>query len=419
MTYFFTSITCAAIYVLLIFAPLARGSVHGWAVNLIHMITLIGVTAFLLEKNRVWDWKWIKTPLDKPIAALMLLVFLSTALSMHWPSSARSVILLTNYLAIYYLIVHTVDTRDRLRRLVWLMVGMGLFLSIFGLFKRFGVNPFPWWDYNELKYTPDFLASTYGNHNHLAGYLEMAILMVLALFLTEYEKGRFFLMVYVTLLMVLALVLSLSRGGWIGFFLGLMFMAAALWRDQRFKNKKVLLAGAGLCLISAIIVLISTPVVERVRTVIEKDQAANLQSRLIAWAGTVEMIKDRPILGTGPGTYATLFPWYQPPGIAAQFDMAHNDYLQVTAETGVFLIPMIIWMIVALFRKGFKKMKNPSRLVRATTLGAMSGIVAILCHSISDFNLHIPANALLFTVLAAVVAAPLPRHRRQQQPHAS
>jgi O-antigen ligase len=414
MTYSLTSITCVAIYGLLIFTPLARGSVHGWAVNLVHMITLIAVTAFLLEKNHTWNWKWIKTPLDKPIAALMLLVLLSTNLSMHLPASIRAVILLGNYLALYYLVVHTLDTRDRLRRLARLIVGLGLFLSVFGLFKRFGVNPFPWWDYNELKYTPDFLASTYGNHNHLAGYLEMAILMVLALFLNDYKKGYFFLMVYVTLLMVLALILSLSRGGWISFLMGLMFMAAALLWDRRFTNKKVLLAGTGLCMISAMIVLVSTPVVERVRTVIEKDQAASLQDRLMAWAGTVNMVKDSPMLGTGPGTYAVIFPQYQPPGLATQFDMAHNDYLQVMAETGVFLIPVIVWMIVVLFRKGFKKLKNPSRLVRATTLGAMSGIVAILFHSIGDFNLHIPANALLFTVLAAIVAAPLPRHRRQK-----
>jgi hypothetical protein len=42
----------------------------------------------------------------------------------------------------------------------------------------------------------------------------------------------------------------------------------------------------------------------------------------------------------------------------------------------------------------------------------MTGIFAMLCHSFIDFNLHIPANALLFTVLAAIVAAPEPRIRK-------
>jgi O-antigen ligase len=88
--------------------------------------------------------------------------------------------------------------------------------------------------------------------------------------------------------------------------------------------------------------------------------------------------------------------------------MAHNDYLHFISEAGLPLIAIIAWMMIALYRKGFQKLKNPSRLVRGVTLGAMSGITAILVHSIFDFNLHIPANALLFTVLAATVVGSLP-----------
>ena len=93
--------------------------------------------------------------------------------------------------------------------------------------------------------------------------------------------------------------------------------------------------------------------------------------------------------------------------------MVHNDYLHFISEAGLPLIAIIVWMMIALYRKGFKKLKNLSRLVRGITLGAMAGITAILVHSISDFNLHIPANALLFTVLAALVVGPLPEHEER------
>lgn len=88
--------------------------------------------------------------------------------------------------------------------------------------------------------------------------------------------------------------------------------------------------------------------------------------------------------------------------------MAHNDYLHFFAELGLFLAAVMAWMIVAVYGRGLKKIKNPSRLVRGTTLGALSGITAIIVHSFFDFNLHIPANAILFTVLAALVIAPHP-----------
>jgi len=59
-----------AIYALLIFTPLARASVQGWAICIIHMVTIIALTAFLLEMNWNWTWKWIKTPLSSVLCLL-------------------------------------------------------------------------------------------------------------------------------------------------------------------------------------------------------------------------------------------------------------------------------------------------------------------------------------------------------------
>ena len=402
-----------AIYALLIFTPLARGSVQGWAVSVIHLITLIALTAFLLEKSLTWNWKWINTPLDKPILCLLLLCFLSSIFSLHRYTSIWSLILLLNYLTIYYLVIHTIRIRTHLRRLIYLIIGVAIFLSVFGLFKRFGVNPFPWWEYSELKYPLSFLSATYGNHNHLAGYLEMAIPLTLGLFLTGYRGGKLSLVIFLTFIMLIALVLSLSRGGWISAFVGLVFMAICLLTSRYFKRKGFLIALIGGSVAIIIIILASSPVIERIQTVMEKGEESSLHSRLVVWNGVVEMIEDHSLLGTGPGTFAIVFTQYQPPGFACRYYMAHNDYLHFTSEVGVFLIPIIIWMIIAFYRKGFRKLKNPSRLVRGTTLGAMSGVTAILIHSIVDFNLHIPANALLFTILAALVAAPLPQENNK------
>ena len=413
MTAFLSHIARCALFGLLIFTPLARGAVQGWAVIVIEMVTLVGVTALLLQKILDWDWKWIRTPLDKPIYFLLMLAILSTIFSMHKTTSIWASIQLLNYIAIFYLVIHTIRSRSQLRQLVYVIIGVAVFLSVFGLFKKFGVNPFPWWDYGDLKYSPDWLSATYGNHNHMAGYLEMAIPLALALLLTGLRGGTLFLFVYLSFLMLTALVLTLSRGGWIGCFAGLSFMAIALLTSPRFERKRLLGAIAGGAFVLALVVLASTPVIERVRTLVEKDPSATLSSRQVAWEGVLEMIPDRPFLGTGPGTFATIFTQYQPPGLNVYFNMAHNDYLHFVSEVGLPLIAIIIWMIIALYRKSFKKLKNPSRLVRWITLGAMSGLTAILVHSISDFNLHIPANAILFVVLAAIVVAPPPANSEQ------
>ena len=56
-----------SLYILLIFSPLTKASVQDWAVTTIHLVTLIALTAFFVEKSLTGNWKWIKTPLDKPI----------------------------------------------------------------------------------------------------------------------------------------------------------------------------------------------------------------------------------------------------------------------------------------------------------------------------------------------------------------
>ena len=173
-----------AIYALLIFTPLARASVQNWAVTIIHMVTLIALTAYLLERCLSWDWEWIKTPLDKPLMFLLALCLLSSIFSLHKAASIWAFILLLNYLVIYYLVIHTIRTRTQLKQLIYLIIGIASFLAIFGLVKSFGANPFPWWDYPELHENTSRVAATFGNANNFAGYMEMVILLALGLLLT-------------------------------------------------------------------------------------------------------------------------------------------------------------------------------------------------------------------------------------------
>jgi O-antigen ligase len=402
-------ITRHSIYALLIFTPLARASVQDWAVTTLHLVTLIALTAFLVENSLASNWKWIKTPLDKPIVMAIILSILSTIHSMHQYTSIWSTILLINYVTIYYLIIHTVRTRSQLRQLVYFIIGVTIFLSVFGLFKSSGVNPFPWWEYTDIPQSSNRLSATFGNPNHLAGYLEMALLLTVGLFLTGFRGGKRIIIVTIIIVFLAALILSLSRGGWFGVLMGLGFMATALMANRHFENKKLLMAIVGGILAVGLIVLSTTPVVERILTLTERGTKVNMHVRLVVWQGVNQMISDHPLTGTGPGTFATVYTQYQPPGLGDfRLFFAHNDYLHFISEVGLALPVVMVWMIFALYKFGFMKLKNPSRLVRGTTLGALSGIAAILVHSISDFNLHIPSNAILFTILGALAAAPVP-----------
>ncbi len=392
--------------ILLIFTPLARAAVQGWAVCVIHMLTVIALTVFLADKSLRGKWEWIRTRLDKPIAALLCLCLVSAVFSRHRFSSFQAVMLLLDYIVWFYLLIHTVRSRSQFRQVIYTVLGMGVFLAVFGLFKLWGMNPFPWWTYPGL--VSDRLTASFGNPDHLAGYMEMAIPLALGFLLTGIKEGKRVFTGFAAVLMFTALIFSLSRGGWIGTVCALYFMGMVVLRQRNLRYKKLLVTALTLFLPVMLVILSAADVVTRIRTFEQGTEMPSFEARITAWKGTVNMIRAYPLLGSGPGTFAYVYTQYQPPGLGAYYNMAHNDYLHFLAETGLFLAVIIIWIIGSFYRAGFEKMKHPSRLVRGMTLGSMSGITALLVHSIGDFNLHIPANALVFACLAAVVAAPLP-----------
>jgi len=118
-------------------------------------------------------------------------------------------------------------------------------------------------------------------------------------------------------------------------------MSFALLTSPYFQRKKLLVALVGGFLALAFFVLASTPVVEKIRTIEQKQEAPSFSNRVDVWGGIVDMIQDHPILGIGPGTFAFIFTQYQPPGLSKHYTMAHNDYLHFTSEVGFPLL--LLW----------------------------------------------------------------------------
>lgn len=387
--------------VLLVFTPLARGTVQVWAVSVAHFISLVMLTAYLLRIIFDAQLRWVRTPLDLPLIAFFFLAVVSSFSSIERYASLLALIKLANYIIVYFIIVNTIRERHQVRRVAYTIIGVGCFLALFGMIKYLGEVCPPWWDY-DVKYKG--MVATFGCKNHLAGYMEMAIPISIGLMIAVRKGWAKALCGFALFLLCVALTLSLSRGGWMSGLFALGFMLVLYLVKTKKKYTGLTVTAVGVTTVVVLTVLASTPVIEKLETLTHGRDVPNWQSRTAVWAGTLDLIRDYPLLGTGPGTFPVAFTPYRPAGVNARFLHTHNDYLHFISETGILTAGIILWLIVATFWSGIRKiMTTNSRLTLGITLGSLTGIVAMAVHSVADFNLHIMANAILLTVLAGLL----------------
>jgi O-antigen ligase len=125
------------------------------------------------------------------------------------------------------------------------------------------------------------------------------------------------------------------------------------------------------------------------------------EDRPLYWANTVDIIGDFPIFGTGLGTFASAYNAYETRG-GAEMELrhAHNDYLEYIAELGIVGAAILLGGILYLaVRATLAWRKRRNAQARALALGGIVSLAGIALHAVTDFNLHITANAVLFTVV--------------------
>ena len=142
----------------------------------------------------------------------------------------------------------------------------------------------------------------------------------------------------------------------------------------------------------------------------EGDLTSQPSSRRVLGATTVEIIKDSFPVGTGLGTFSTVYRRYEDPGrVTRQFaNHAHNDYLEAVLELGLAGILLILGFLFWWARRSYQAWTRDyqgAALARAGS--AMIGIV--LAHSIVDYPIRTAAIAAIFALGCALMVPPAPR----------
>jgi O-antigen ligase len=333
----------------------------------------------------------------------------------------RSLLEFLAYVLIGFLVVRTVTHARQVRRLIAVLVVMGVFEVFYGLFELTQSAP-------RLLFYPKIYmlgspTGTFVNRNHFSGYLELIIPLAIGLLLSRAgafslrgrkwrekvalltAKGAFVNLLVLAALFVLFLgvLKSNSRAGTfiLAMILLLVFgLSAYAFSAARYQQVWVRAFLRGMVGMIVLLVLYFG-----FDATVRRFSADNLlhEGRPKTWGSTLTMIGDFPLVGSGYGTFPAVFPVYEDPGLDNPVVHAHNDYLEYTAELGLLGFGLLVAGVLALGVTAFRtwsERHNPE--IKGLVLGGLVSVAAMLFHSVTDFNLHIPANVLLFAVVLSL-----------------
>jgi O-antigen ligase len=405
----------AGVCALVVFGVAAHGGVEDWA----RAVLETGAGLLFLT----WSlWFYFKrkeqpafSPLLPPLAALAILVlgqlFLRGTTSAY--HTRMELLLLLADLIVLFLSVQAFRTLEDWRGFVWFGMIFGFLASLFAILQHLTSNGKLYWFREIRSGVPPF--GPYVNRNHFAGFAELVLpLALIPLALGRVRRERWPVVGLFAVMPIGALFLSASRGGLVSF--GAELGVLALVMILRRTAGKQLLAGAAVLLVALLLVswLGLGQILQRLSTVQLLEVTAGKRASMRG--DTWRIFLDHPFSGTGLGTLQIVYPPYETLYDGKIVNHTHNDYLEALAETGIAGGLCCAWFIGVLLAECLKRFRQPNNSFAGTL--QLSGFVAcsgFLVHSFVDFNLHIPANALLFLLMAHLATAEIQPTPQQEQ----
>ena len=394
---------------LIVFGIAAHGAVENWAQAVLETGAALLFIAWSVRQYFT-DREIVLSPLLLPLIALSLLALGQRAFrGTVSPYDTRlDLQLLLTYAILLFLATQLFRTADDWRGFVWFIMFLGFLVAIFGILQHLTFNGKLYW-FREMRFG-GIPFGPYVNRNHFAGFAELVIPTALVpLVLGKVRRERRFAVVVFTLLPIVALFLAASRGGIVSFAaeIGVLTLLLAL---RRAGGRHVLAGGVVLLLAFMLVSWLGVrQILERFSSMqsLEVTGGKRASMRHDSW----RIFRDHPWTGTGLGTLPIIFPAYESLYDAKFVNHAHNDYLEMLADAGLVGALCCASFLGLLFFASLRHLLVSDKSFAAAL--HLSGLVAccgFLVHSLVDFNLHIPGNALLFFLMAHLATAPIPQN---------
>lgn len=350
----------------------------------------VALFCFIIKKIFRPDFSFLKNRLF----VILFVFFLFNGLSVFNsdPYIAKSLKALfakwLSYISIFVLTADSFGSTKRIKKAVGVLLISAFIVGIDGLsqgflhFELFGGKPM-------IEMTPQVSAMTaaFNHYNSLGFYLTMVLPLVISLLLFhEMEQSYRIVLLLLSGILIACLFFTYSRGSWLSFIVSLFLMATLTKKGRTLGGVLIFFLG---------ILVLRPALCERFLLTFAPTGDAH---RFILWKAALRMFYENPYFGKGVGTFMDRVKDYTPTYRGGQY--AHNCFLQIAAEAGIFALLSFVVFIGLLIFRAFTMLRATKDFV---LLGILCSMIGFLFHSFFDNGLYSLQLTFLFWFFAGLM----------------
>jgi len=315
------------------------------------------------------------------------------------------------YTCLFLATVNNLHRQESIQAIVISLIFLAMAISFYAIYQFATHSDRVWYLHTPYGHRG---TGTFISANNLGGFLEMILPLGLAYTLTSRLKAVSKVFTgYASLVILAGVAVTGSRGSWFAAALGLVALFVALLFHRSFRLPALLLLittlGGGIYFGAKAFSL-----QQRFRELQTPSGELSDDGRFAIWRAAQQLWHENIWWGIGPGHFNSRFGKYRPEIVQRSPDRVHNDYLNTLTDWGIVGMALVAIALALLIAGAFRTWLSVRRSDNALgdqrssklalVLGASVGLIAILAHSVADFNMHVPANAIIAVMLMAFLA---------------
>jgi putative inorganic carbon (hco3(-)) transporter len=369
------------------------------------VIVALGFLVFAAFSGKMRHWKPLSWggPLAWPIAAMLVTMLAATAMSAERFLGMSALLVQVELYLIFWLVLNGVKTEQRFRQVItYLLVSLAIQSAIYYLQSALGITFSLTGSSREAGELPRPGGTVATGPHGFANFMLPLLFVGVSLILGSYRlpNARRWHIWTVSGMGLVALVLTLTRAAWGAFAIGVLWIAFSGYRLRTVAFRKLVILAASV----AVIAVAASPLIVARLEGAPFDKSYNERKALMEMA--VEVIKQHPVFGVGPGAYAATYKQYLSGELAQRWQSTvHNHYLLRTAEAGFLGGVAFFSLLVAAFAHTVKLSRSARPAFRSFGMAAGAIVLASCFEMYWDMWTPFTTHSIFWVILALTVAA--------------